>query len=165
MYELDSYPRPCEIKAFTAAAIEACDPLDGLNDTAISRPDLCDFDPISMIGRSYDCDGTEENFTAEAAKTVQAAWTGVKDSAGASVWYGFGLDADIQSHVANTTCASADNCTTTPFTLAADWLRLWVAADPDLDLTSLTRDQFTDLVQLGVTKYDSIISYSDRLLR
>jgi feruloyl esterase len=158
MYELGSYPKPCEIKAFTAAAIEACDPLDGLNDRAISRPDLCDFEPISMIGRSYDCDGTMENFTAEAAKIVQATWTGVKNSAGASLWYGFGLDADIQSYVANTTCTPADNCTTTPFTLAADWLRLWVAADPDLDLTSLTRDQFTDLVQLGVTKYDSIIS-------
>jgi hypothetical protein len=158
MHELGFYPKPCEIKAFTAAAIEACDPLDGLDDGVISRPDLCDFDPISLIGRSYDCDGAEEKFTTEAAKIVQATWAGIQNTAGASVWYGYGLDADIQSYVANTTCTSADECTASSFALVADWLRLWVAADPDLDLTSLTRDDFTDLVQLGVTKYNSIIS-------
>ena len=158
MHELGFYPKPCEITAFTAAAVEACDHLDGLGDGVISRPDLCDFDPISMVGQSYDCDGTEDKFNTETAKIVQATWTGIRNTAGASLWYGYGLDADIQSYVANTTCTSADDCNATPFALAADWLRLWIAADPDLDLTSLTRDQFTDLVNLGIKKYDSIIS-------
>jgi feruloyl esterase len=158
MHEIDFYPQPCEIKAFTAAAVEACDHLDNLTDGVVSRPDLCDFDPFSMIGQSYDCDGVEKEFTTEAANIVHAAWTGIRTSAGASHWYGFGLDADIQSYVANTTCTTTNECTATPFPLAADWLRLWIAADPDLDLSSLTREQFTDLVQLGVKKYDSILS-------
>lgn len=77
MHELNYYPRPCEVQAFTTAAIEACDELDGVADGVISYT-KCDFNPFGLIGRSFDCDGTGATFTEGGAKVMHAVWQGTR---------------------------------------------------------------------------------------
>lgn len=75
MDELEEYPPSCEIDAITAAAVEACDGLDGVVDNVITYPDQCDFDPSSVVGQVINCTnfGEERPISAAAATLVQAA--------------------------------------------------------------------------------------------
>jgi feruloyl esterase len=69
----DAYPPSCEVAALTAAAIDACDGLDGFVDGVISDPDACDFDPVNLVGTTIECPGfgTERRVSLEAATIVQ----------------------------------------------------------------------------------------------
>ncbi len=46
----DAVP-PCKLQAATAAAIEACDGIDGVKDGVIEDPSRCAFDPKTLIGK------------------------------------------------------------------------------------------------------------------
>jgi feruloyl esterase len=48
-------PPSCEVAALTAAAIKACDGLDGVVDGIISDPEACKFDPLELAGTTIDC--------------------------------------------------------------------------------------------------------------
>ncbi|THZ53967.1 tannase and feruloyl esterase [Aureobasidium pullulans] len=160
MYESNYAMSACEREAITSAALNACDGLDGLIDGVLSRPDLCKFDPLTLIGKSYNCDGTNKTFTTEGVKIIQDAWTGPRAADGRFLWYGYGSDADL-SYVANTTCTDQNNCTVASFSLSQDWLQLWVAQDPTLNMSNLTHDDFTTLIHQGINRYDSIVSARD----
>lgn len=87
MKRLNYYPAPCELHAITAAAIEACDELDGVKDGIVAAHGQCKFDPLSVVGQKYDCEGDSRKITKEAAQIAAATWTGpIKD--GKPVWYG-----------------------------------------------------------------------------
>lgn len=75
MDELKEYPPACEIDAITAAAVEACDGLDGVLDNVITNPDICSFDPLSAVGKTINCTtfGDERPISTAAALAVQAA--------------------------------------------------------------------------------------------
>ncbi|KAL1581788.1 hypothetical protein WHR41_09534 [Cladosporium halotolerans] len=161
MYELNYFPQPCEVLAWTAAATEACDKLDGLVDGVVSRPESCSFDPFSLIGTGYKCDATSMTFTTKGASLVNAIWTGPRDEEGAFEWYGYPVDTNITSVVASTTCDTTGHCEIRPWHLPEDWLRLWVAADPDFNLTNMTRLEYTELAHAGLNHYDSIIGTRD----
>ncbi|KAH7021872.1 tannase and feruloyl esterase-domain-containing protein [Ilyonectria destructans] len=49
MLDLGAIPAPCELEAFTQAAVDACNAMDGAEDGIISLPALCKFDPHSII--------------------------------------------------------------------------------------------------------------------
>ncbi|KAL1629216.1 hypothetical protein SLS56_005439 [Neofusicoccum ribis] len=53
--ELGSYPHACELDALTAAAIAACDGLDGVVDGLISDVDGCHFSPYPLVGTPIPC--------------------------------------------------------------------------------------------------------------
>jgi feruloyl esterase len=88
MKRLGYYPPPCELKAITKAAIEACDGLDGVVDGLVSAPGLCKFNATSVVGQKYDCEGDERTITSAAAEIANAAWTGPSDANGKPVWFG-----------------------------------------------------------------------------
>lgn len=160
MYEMDVAPPPCEFAALTAAAIAACDAYDCLTDGVVSEPDLCDFDPIAMVGQPYDCNGVNQTFTSGAAKVVQNVWAGQRTRLGEPFWYGFGFDAFL-GRIASTSCATDRNCTVLPLTLTDDWFRYWVTANPELDMANLSRAEYDRLTHLGIQQYDSIIGTRD----
>ncbi|THY80058.1 tannase and feruloyl esterase [Aureobasidium pullulans] len=160
MYESNYAMSACEREAITSAALNACDGLDGLIDGVLSRPDLCKFDPLTLIGKFYNCDGTNKTFTTKGVKIIQDTWTGPRAADGSFLWYGYGPDADL-SYVANTTCTDQSNCTVAPFSLPQDWLQLWVTEDPTLNMSNLTRDDLTTLIHQGINRYDSVVSARD----
>ena len=41
----------CKLQAATAAAVEACDAIDGVKDGVIENPAICSFDPRTLAGK------------------------------------------------------------------------------------------------------------------
>ncbi|THX53257.1 tannase-domain-containing protein [Aureobasidium pullulans] len=71
MRDFNVYPASCEIEAFTTAAIQRCDALDGDEDGIISMPESCHFEASRLIGKELSCDGEQRRFTKEAAMSVR----------------------------------------------------------------------------------------------
>lgn len=74
MNEMNFHPPVCEFNALTAAAIEACDELDGVKDGVVSAHGLCQFDPVSVVGNNITCDGKAHQISRGAAKIAKAVW-------------------------------------------------------------------------------------------
>ena len=174
MNELGEYPYPCEIDAITAAAVSACDGLDGTVDGVIAHVDECfqTFDPLSVVGTAVKCkqlNGSEIQISEAAATIVNATWQGMTTADGRPVWYGLAPDADLTGSNANysgpagivaTNCTN-DGCVGTPLSLGLQWLQLFVARDAKADLSSLSRVEFDNLAHAGRQMYDSVIGTAD----
>jgi feruloyl esterase len=161
MNQLGVYPPPCELSAFTSAAIEACDGLDGVVDGIISLPGLCDFDPHSMVGKSFDCNGKPSLYTSAGAAVAEAAWSGPRGANGEWQWFGIGKDADL-SGIALTTCdPQSENCNPLPFGIPSSWIRNFLKKDADFDPATLTHAEWDTLFHQSTNDYASAIGTSD----
>ncbi|KAJ3538726.1 hypothetical protein NM208_g5784 [Fusarium decemcellulare] len=174
MNELADYPYGCEIDAITEAAVSACDGLDGTVDGVIAHVDEClnTFDPFSVVGKTIKCDQLNET-TIEVSQTaaivVNATWHGMTTADGKHVWYGIAPGADLtgnsptsygQPGVVSTNC-TASGCVGAANDLGLQWLKLFVARDPNKNLSNLTRSEFDDLVHASRQQYSSIIGTTD----
>jgi hypothetical protein len=173
MNERKDYPYPCELDAITAAAIAACDSLDGVEDGIIGEALQCldTFDPFSLVGTSTNCSQTGSNITISdtAAVVVNATWHGMVTEEGESTFFGVLPGSDItgtsptsygEPGITATNCTSG-TCLGAPSVLGQQWLQLFVAKDSTLDLAVLTREQFDRLVHLSISVYASIIASND----
>ncbi|KAH6719570.1 Tannase/feruloyl esterase [Leptodontidium sp. MPI-SDFR-AT-0119] len=164
MESMKVYPRPCEMRAIQKAALSACDDLDGVADGIISRPGLCRFDPHTLVGKSFECDGAKTTFSSAGANVAEAAWNGPRSATGEFQWYGFTYDADISMPVigvASTECNADGLCKAVPFPLSDVWARYWVKKDPDFDMKSITHEEWDELFHASVSEYESVIGTSD----
>ncbi|KAF4964322.1 hypothetical protein FSARC_7767 [Fusarium sarcochroum] len=159
MKDLNYYPLPCEMIAITARAIEACDELDGAKDGIISYPNQCRFDARSLIDLSFTCHDRTLHFSHQAAEIANAAWNGPLSPSGSRLWYGIGQDARLMG-VANTTC-TGDKCIGSPFQLGADWIKYFLAKDPQFSLLDMTQAEYARLFHESVQQYESIIGTVD----
>ncbi|MEV5607487.1 tannase/feruloyl esterase family alpha/beta hydrolase [Streptomyces sp. NPDC052225] len=146
-----TYPTGCEFAAFTKAAVTACDPLDGARDGLVNDPSRCDFDPRTLIGTKVVCDGKELTITAADAAVVRKIWDGPRTTTGKKLWPGVPVGADL----------SGLATPGAPFPVPADWVKLWVAKDPSLDLSTITYDRFTELFRQSKAEYDKVIGTAD----
>ncbi|KAF9741108.1 hypothetical protein PMIN06_008352 [Paraphaeosphaeria minitans] len=160
MHEMGYFPSQCEFSAITAAAVEACDELDGLRDGVIEMIGLCDFDPRSAVGKAYTCGDATGNVTQEAADVVHSIWAGARGADGRFQWYGFPPGAPLNA-LANTTCSSNGTCTGVPFAISKDWHQLFLRKDPSFDPYTMTQAQWDAAFHSSVNQYTSIISTSD----
>jgi hypothetical protein len=150
MNQLGVFPPPCEIKAFTAAAVEQCDGLDGLQDGVISHPADCDFNAQWMVGRNFTCDdGEQRYFTQVGARVVEAAWQGFNAS-GIS-WPGLEIGADLSATYVNTLCGDSPLCSAS----WANWLANFVAADPSFDPSNLSTEGFAEFMARSIKLWRS----------
>ncbi|MEV6105161.1 tannase/feruloyl esterase family alpha/beta hydrolase [Streptomyces sp. NPDC051940] len=159
MNEEHTYPSACEFNAFNAAAVKACDKLDGIADGLISDPSRCDFDPRRLIGTKVACDGKEITVTAADADVVRKIWDGPRDADGKGLWYGLPIGADFNPLAASTT---TDGVTTgSPFIVPAEWVAYFVEKDPAFSSANLTYTQFDQIFAKARAEYDSVIGTSD----
>lgn len=160
MNQLDVYPTQCELNAITAAAIEACDSLDGVEDGIIADPLACNFDPFTIVGREYTCDNSSSVISEAAATIAQKTWEGARTSNGNFSWYGLSPDAPL-SGLANTSCTGSD-CSGAPFYIAEEWINFWVKrGDPTFDITNMSHTEYDAILHRSVNQYKSIISTDD----
>lgn len=161
MNQLGAYPRDCEMRAITAAAIAACDELDGVADGIISLPALCNFDPHTLVGKAFHCGDTPTVFTSLAADIAEAAWTGPRSSTGEFQWYGIGKDAEFGTNgmgIASTTCDEDGTCTAIPFTMQTHWIKFFLKKDPDFDpATIISHEEWDALFRASVDEYQSML--------
>ena len=159
MNEEHTYPTSCEFNAFNAAAVKACDKLDGVTDGLISDPNRCDFDPRRLVGTTIVCDGKQVTITAADADVVRKIWDGPRDTDGERLWYGLPIGASFDYLAASTT--GADGVSTgSPFIVPAEWVAYFVEKDPAFSSANLTYAQFDQIFAKARAEYDSVIGTS-----
>ena len=163
MNTIGYYPLPCELEFLTAAAVEACDRLDGLSDGVISRPDLCTFAAQSLVGQKNQCPGKQNVVTWQAAEIADSTWRGPLSPFGEQLWPGYHQDAPLTGlpgfSLAFTNCTSLNrsSCIPVPFLVGEEWITLFVEKDATFDVASLSPKQYTRIFHRSITEYQSII--------
>lgn len=155
------YPRICEVRALTAAAIAYCDSKDGVTDGIISDTDDCDFDPFSMVGESFNCSdtGSRMQISHGAALVANATWTGPISADGTRLWYGMEKGAPLD--IANTECSSNGTCASMVGNAGEGWLAYSAVKDPSFDSSNLTLDAYSWLMHTSETEWKSLWSTNE----
>jgi feruloyl esterase len=84
MNEMGNPVPACKLAAATAAAVAACDAIDGVKDGVIEDPKRCTYDPKELIGTSA---GTCGSFTEADANVIRKLWEGPRRADGSFLWY------------------------------------------------------------------------------
>ena len=85
MLEAKNFVPVCRFEMATAAAIEACDAMDGVKDGVLDDPRRCTFDPKTLIGKAAgDCGAVTE----ADADVIRKIWQGPRRRDGSFLWYG-----------------------------------------------------------------------------
>ncbi|KAJ5752231.1 hypothetical protein N7520_009148 [Penicillium odoratum] len=151
------HPPPCEVEAFTKAAVKACDRMDGVEDGIISEPVLCDFTAYDFVGQNFTCNGTRRSLSASGAKIVEAAWSG----SGKEGWFGLNKDAEIRSYYIPTACSGNDTCYADSAPLMANWIQYLIAKDTDFEVSNMTEEAFFKLLHASRSQYASLVSNTE----
>jgi hypothetical protein len=147
-----------KLTAVTAAAIKACDGLDGVADGVINDPRQCHFDPHKLVcGRpGAPTDGTCLN--SREADAVQQIWRGARGAHGEFLWYGLEPGASFAG-LANS--SSDTPPAALPFTITLDHWRLWIKQDPSFDWQTLTTASFETGFRQSQEKFHGVIGTDD----
>lgn len=172
MLNLGEFPHDCEFDAIRAAAISACDNLDGVIDGVVTNVDEClaNFDPFSLVGTDVKCGNSTsgKQVTEAAAIVVNETWHGPKTEGGDRYWYGFMPGADLTGNDPRSgglwgpimnECGE-ETCVGSPNPLSIPWFQDFLLKRPEADLSQLTHAEFDHLVHSG-EYYDSLIGTDD----
>jgi feruloyl esterase len=150
MLEARNFVPACKADMATAAAVKACDTLDGVEDGVLEDPRRCTFDPKTLVGADAGGCGV---FTAADASVIQKVWEGPRRPDGTKMWYGLARGAPL-TRLAGTTGSPP---TGQPFRIALEWLRYFLLQDPSWDWTTLTPERFEQLFDQSVEQYEAVI--------
>jgi hypothetical protein len=144
----------CKLTAATAAAIAACDSIDGVKDGVIEDPKRCDFDPKPLIGTSAGACGS---FTEADVTVIRKLWEGPRRQDGTFLWYGLPWGADLNALWGSRGTPQRPQA----FGIALDWFRYFLAQDPQLDWTTITPDRYERFWEQSVEQYNAVIGTDD----
>lgn len=170
------FPYPCELNALTAAAVEACDDLDGINDGIIANDAACHFDPISVVGKHFFCPDTNKTMSISegAAMVANATWSGARLADGEFAWYGPNVGSQLSGSTATltsdigtamTSCSNNDTCIGVPIGLGEVWIQYWIESRAGWSYEDMTHEDFQQYFHTSVQQYDSVIGTNDPDLR
>ncbi|KAF2170961.1 hypothetical protein M409DRAFT_51201 [Zasmidium cellare ATCC 36951] len=143
MDDMDVYPSPCEIDVYIKEAVNACDGLDGVRDGIISHPDLCSFNPHSVMGKQVACNGTSITLSVAGAEVVAAAWRGPSSPSGDISWPGLNKDTSLTANYVATSCAQQSRgCSLAASPLLDDFFKYLLNKDPAHTTANMTDEQF-----------------------
>lgn len=166
-------PHWCEFQALTAAAIEQCDPLDGVIDGIVYNTQDClaSLDPSTMIGKSYECTGGAGNISEQAVDAAFSIWHGYHTANGERRYFGLPPSSDLTStgpHVLPfmpsavwVDCASNGTCVNGVNGLALPWYKYYILEDSQADVTKFDHAEFDDYSRQGIQEYASLIETDD----
>lgn len=140
----------CKLTAATAAAIEACDAIDGVEAGVIEDPMRCEFDPESLVGTSAGACGS---FTEVDADLIRQSWDGPRGVDGEFLWYGLPRGADLNALWGS----GGDPLQPRAFGISLDWFRYFLAQDPDLDWTTISPARFERYFEQSVEQFGEVI--------
>jgi hypothetical protein len=155
------YPSPCEYDAFSKASVEACDGIDGVTDGIVGNPDLCVYDPHSLVGTTIQCpDNTSVTITTKAADIAAEIWKGPVDVDGNFIWYPWDMGAQFD-FTANTSVNPDGTRGPNPQVLPKTWFPYFVTKNPSFDIMMLNYTTYADLSRQGVREYSSFMDTND----
>jgi hypothetical protein len=134
---------PAKTAAANAAAVAACDALDGVTDGVINEPRRCKFNAESLIcGKS----NAATCLTAQEAKAINAIWDGPRNQRGQRLWGGLEYGSDFGVLIINP-------APPIPFPFIQVWLQDWMMQDPNFPVANLTTANFSSYFQLSDRKF------------
>ena len=151
MLETNTVVPSCKFAAATAAAVAACDGLDGVKDGVLENPRACTFDPKVLVGTTPgDCGAITE----ADAKVIRAIWEGPRRRDGSFLWHGLERGADFSglSGTAGTPLAPRPNGIT------LEWWRYFLTQDPQWNWTSLTRASYERYWDQSVEQFGAVFA-------
>ena len=137
---------PCKLTAATAAAIAACDGIDGVKDGVIEDPTRCTYDPKPLIGTSA---GECGAFTDADVNVIRKLWEGPRREDGSFLWYGLPRGADLNA----LWTSRGTPLRPQPFGISMDWFRYFLTQDPKFDGNAVTPAAFERLWDQSVEQY------------
>ncbi|KAF2109301.1 Tannase/feruloyl esterase [Lophiotrema nucula] len=152
--EENYYPKPEELGAVVAAAVAACDGLDGVIDGVIDEPSECQFEPASAIG-TLDFNGKNVTITAQVARILQQIWTGPVVN-GQQLWYGSLIGAPLWDLGA--TVEANGSRFGVPFFVADTWTRFLLQQNASFPTSALDSEDLGELFLKSQTQYDSLFN-------
>jgi Tannase and feruloyl esterase len=140
----------CKFAAAKAAAVAACDPLDGVTDGVIDDPTQCTYDPKELIGKSA---GQCTTFTKDDADIIRQIWEGPRRRNGAFLWYGLPRGADFTTLNETTDTPPSGK----PMIITYDWWRYFLTQNPQFDWTTVNRDSYEAFFDQSVEEFNAVI--------
>ncbi|MDO8632865.1 MAG: tannase/feruloyl esterase family alpha/beta hydrolase, partial [Phycisphaerales bacterium] len=138
-----------KLDAATAAAVAACDALDGVTDGVIDDPTRCAYDPKSLVGAKVG----ESTFTEADADVVRKIWEGPRGQDGAFLWHGMARGTDVFATAGTAGSPLAGR----PFGIAMEYFRYYLAQDPKWDWTTLTPAGFELIWRQSVEQFGAVL--------
>jgi hypothetical protein len=142
--------RECEQGATTAAAIAACDAIDGVKDGVIEDPQRCTYDPKALVGVSA---GTCGAFTVADVDIIRKIWQGPRREDGSFLWYGQTMGADLNALAPSRGTPLKPQ----PFPFSMDWLKYFISENPQFDWAAMTPALYQLAWDQSVEEYDTVI--------
>ncbi|HEY6343350.1 MAG TPA: tannase/feruloyl esterase family alpha/beta hydrolase [Bryobacteraceae bacterium] len=144
-------PMPaCKLAAATAAAIAACDAIDGVKDGVIEDPKRCSYDPKALVGTSA---GGCGSFTQADVDLIRKFWEGPRREDGSFLWYGQSRGADLNAMYGSRGVPLKPQ----PFGIALDWFRYFLAENPQLDFPAITPAAYERYFDRSVEEFGAVI--------
>jgi feruloyl esterase len=141
----------CKLAAATAAAIAACDGIDGVKDGVIEDPKRCTYDPKPLVGTSAgDCGA----FTDADVNVIRKLWEGPRRADGSFMWYGLARGADMNALWSS----RGTPLRPVPFGLSMDWFRYFLTQDPKFDGNAVTPASYERFWDQSVEQYANVIA-------
>ena len=154
-----SYIPQAKLAAIQAAALAACDKLDGVADGLIEDPTACRFDPARLL-----CQGPENNtcLTAGQVKALQKLYDGVRDQKGRLLYPGLAMGGEADAGGWGPWITGPEPEKSTMFALGTSYYKNMVFGDPAWDYKKFKVD--TDL-KTAVEKTGRVLNATDPDLR
>ena len=141
----------CKLAAATAAAIAACDGVDGVKDGVLEDPKRCTYDPKPLVGTSAgDCGA----FTEADVDIIRKLWEGPRRADGSFMWYGLARGADMNA----LWTSRGMPLRPVPFGLSMDWFRYFLTQDPKFDGNVVTPAAYERFWDQSVEQYANVIA-------
>lgn len=138
----------CKAELVNAAALKACDDLDGVKDGVLHDPRQCDFDPVELV-----CGASQESdcacLTEGEARAVSRIWAGAETADGKNLWPGLTRTSDF-----NILAGEA------PFPIALGQLQ-WTMVDPQADWTEIGVQDFEAYFRRSYAMFDDVLGTND----
>ena len=140
----------CKLAAATAAAIAACDGIDGVKDGVIEDPKRCTYDPKPLVGTSAgDCGA----FTEADVVVIRKLWEGPRREDGSFLWFGLPRGADLNA----VWSSRGTPLRAQPFGISMDWFRYFLTQDPKFDGNTVTPAAYERYWDQSVEQYGIVI--------
>jgi hypothetical protein len=154
-----SYIPAAKLKAIEAAALAACDSLDGVKDGVIEDPAQCHFDPSVMLCKDAESDAC---LTAPQLAALKKIYAGPKNSAGEAILPGFSPGGEAEQGGWAPWITGAAPGQSMQMAFGTNFFKYIVYANPDWDYKTSTVDHN---VKLADDKVARIFNSTDPDLR
>jgi hypothetical protein len=160
MIELETFVSNCEFSWFGQKAMDQCDMLDGVHDGVITDPEVCDFEPSTLVGEKFECDGEKVEVTQIMADIVRKIQEGPVTPYGASLWPGLPYGTSSQG-LANINISPEGVRSPSPFGVASSYIQNLLLKDSAFNISTLTYEKYVALWAQSALEFGWILDAAE----